>query len=373
MGFFRCGVRGGRRRLFATNEGLIVPLFGNTVALSPAVWNTNNLHKRWKREGCDIVVKRVNKREVIRNLLEGKGNEGYTPAAFFLHFDPEYHRGQAAVDKHLEFFRYTDMDFVKIQYEHHDAETPQIHSPDDWTRIPRYGEDYFTAPLRVVEGLVQEAKSEAMVITTLYSPTMWASRMAGDELLMRHAQDALPKVQQGMEAITESIRSFVRACVRLGVDGFYTSTQGGETHRFADRQLFDALVKPYDLSLMEEINETCDFNILHVCDYSGSYDDFERFLDYPGHVVNSPLEVRGERVSPQTVAALFERPYMGGLDRLGVLATGSTDEVRAAAKDILAEAPQRFILGADCTVPSDTPWENLKAAIEVAHGYSGQG
>lgn len=310
----------------------------------------------------------MNKRERILNLLEGTQDPDYVPAAFFLHFDPQYHRGQAAVDKHLEFFRYTDMDFVKIQYEHHEAETPEIGRTEDWMRLPRYDEDYFAEPLRVVEGLVKEAKAEAMVIVTLYSPLMWASHMAGNELLMRHAQDALPRVQLGMEAITESIRSFVHACIRLGVDGFYTSTQGGETHRFKDRELFEAVVKPYDLSLMEEIDEACDFNILHICDYSGSYDNLERFLDYPGHVVNSPLEAGGERLSPREVAALFERPYMGGLDRLGVLATGSPDEVRAAAKDLLGEAPERFILGADCTVPSETPWENLKAAVETAHG-----
>jgi len=34
---------------------------------------------------------------------------------------------------------------------------------------------------------------------------------------------------------------------------------------------------------------------------------------------------------------------------------------------LLPQAPQRFILAADCTVPGDTPWENLKAAIEAAH------
>lgn len=310
----------------------------------------------------------MNKRDVILNLLQGGDNDGYTPAAFFLHFDPQYHRGQAAVDRHLEFFRYTDMDFVKIQYEHHQAETPEVRSARDWSKLPRYGEDYFAEPLRVVEGLVKAAGSQAMVIMTLYSPLMWASRIAGDELLLRHAQEALPRVQQGMEAITESIRSFVRACVRLGVDGFYTSTQGGETHRFRDRELFEAVVKPYDLSLMEEIDEVCDFNILHVCDYSGDYDSLQRFLDYPGHVVNSPLQAGGERLTPRQVADLFGRPYMGGLDRLGVLATGSPDKVRAAARDVLAQAPARFILGADCTVPSKTPWQNLKAAIEVAHG-----
>jgi uroporphyrinogen decarboxylase len=60
---------------------------------------------------------------------------------------------------------------------------------------------------------------------------------------------------------------------------------------------------------------------------------------------------------------------MGGLERKGVLATGPEAEIRAAAEAVLAEAPDRFILAADCTVPGDTPWHNLKTAIDTAHGY----
>jgi len=36
---------------------------------------------------------------------------------------------------------------------------------------------------------------------------------------------------------------------------------------------------------------------------------------------------------------------------------------------VLAQAPERFVLAADCTVPGDTPWENLRTAIETAHTY----
>jgi uroporphyrinogen decarboxylase len=52
-----------------------------------------------------------------------------------------------------------------------------------------------------------------------------------------------------------------------------------------------------------------------------------------------------------------------------VIATGSPQEIRRAVEGVLALAPERFILGADCTVPGDTPWENLKTAIETAHQY----
>jgi uroporphyrinogen decarboxylase len=66
---------------------------------------------------------------------------------------------------------------------------------------------------------------------------------------------------------------------------------------------------------------------------------------------------------------MFKRPYMGGLDRLAVLHAGRPEDIRAAAEGVLADAPERFILAADCTVPADTPWENLRVAIETAHQY----
>jgi uroporphyrinogen-III decarboxylase len=58
------------------------------------------------------------------------------------------------------------------------------------------------------------------------------------------------------------------------------------------------------------------------------------------------------------------------MERKGVLATGTPDQVRQAAEAVLPEAPERFVLAADCTVPNDTAWENLRAAIDTAHTYS---
>jgi uroporphyrinogen decarboxylase len=58
---------------------------------------------------------------------------------------------------------------------------------------------------------------------------------------------------------------------------------------------------------------------------------------------------------------------MGGLERKGVLATGDQSAIRRAAEAALEQAPERFILAADCTVPGETPWENLKTAIAAAH------
>ena len=313
--------------------------------------------------------KRDRRREAVLSLLEPGRKPDYIPAAFFLHFDPAYHRGQAAVDKHLEYFRYTGMDLVKIQYEHTFPHLPEIRRPEDWARMPCYGLDFYEAPLHLVEGLVKAAKSEALVIQTLYSPFMCAGHTAGAQLIVDHIKQDPERVRHGMQVITDSLMLFVKECVRLGLDGFYTSTQGGEDGRFDDPALFEACIRPYDLALMEEINRTCLFNILHVCDYHLPYRDLAPFVDYPGHVVNASLELTGGKISAQEVAARFGRPYMGGLERKGVIATGSPREVQQAVEDVLRTAPERFILGADCTVPSETSWDNLKTAIATAHTF----
>jgi uroporphyrinogen decarboxylase len=86
-------------------------------------------------------------------------------------------------------------------------------------------------------------------------------------------------------------------------------------------------------------------------------------------VVNASLQVGERKLEPREIAELFGRPFMGGMERLGVIATGPSADIRREAQAVLASAPEHFILGADCTVPADTPWENLRVAIETAHGY----
>jgi uroporphyrinogen decarboxylase len=311
--------------------------------------------------------KDMNKRDLVLDLLDSSKAPVYIPAGFFLHFDPAFQRGQNAVDKHMEFFHDTGMDFVKIQYEQGFPQINEIQKPQDWAGMPSYGLDFYEEQLKVVEGLVKAAKHEALVVITLYSPFMCAVHTTSDALVTQHINENPDAVKLGMEAITASLLRFVKACIHLGVDGFYTSTQGGEAGRLTNPARFDQCIRPYDLALMNEASSACPFNILHICDYQRSYDDISRFVDYPGQVVNCSLEVGGRMLSAKQVAHMFGRPYMGGLMRKGVIASGTRQEIRAAVKTAIADSPERFILAADCTVPGETPWENLRTAIETAH------
>ena len=310
----------------------------------------------------------MNKRDLVMSLLDKDKKQEVIPAAFFLHFDEVYHRGQAAIDKHLEFFRYTGMDFVKIQYENVFPARPEIQKPADWENMTLYNKDFYADQLNIVDSLVKRVQKEALIIMTLYSPFMCAGHTS-DLQIIKHIKENPAKAKKGIEIITESLMIFVKECIKLGVDGFYHSTQGGESHTFNDSALFKECIKPYDLILMEEVNRSCDFNILHVCDYHGGYADLTPFLDYPGHIVNCSLELGTDKLTAQEVSQMFDRPFMGGLDRLGIIFSGNRDEIKKAVETECSQKSTKFLLGADCTVPSDIDWDNLKTAIAAAHGF----
>jgi uroporphyrinogen decarboxylase len=235
--------------------------------------------------------------------------------------------------------------------------------------MPSYPLEFYEPVLSAVRGLVKAAKPEALVLMTLYSPFMCAGHTTSLPMLTAHLEESPDAVRKGLEAITESLMRFVKECVRIGVDGFYASTQGGEAGRFSSPAVFTRHVKPFDLVLMNEMKRSCPFNILHVCDYNAPYSDLSPFVDYPGHVVNCNPQLTGGRLSWDAIARMFGRPCMGGMDRHGLIAKAGPAEIGREVTRVLNEASRPFMLGADCTLPGDIRWESIRAAIDAAHAF----
>jgi uroporphyrinogen decarboxylase len=80
----------------------------------------------------------------------------------------------------------------------------------------------------------------------------------------------------------------------------------------------------------------------------------------------------GEKtLTPKELSELFGRPFMGGLDRKGIIVDGSAEQIRQEVHDVLVNAGDRHIVGADCTLPGDIAWENIRTAIAAAHDFRG--
>jgi uroporphyrinogen decarboxylase len=320
------------------------------------------------KKGLTYLAPTANKREKVLAVLDQSKPNEYVPAAFFLHFHDKL--GQGAIDSHLQFFRATNMDFVKVQYEIVVPYLDNIKSPDDWAKIPVYTKDFFEPQLAVIEALAKELKSEALILPTVYSPLSLALQTVGKDTLEHIKQDP-DATAKGLRNISESIVNYIDDAIQRGADGFYISTQGGNSRLFGDGPLFEQAVAPYDKIVSQEASDKALLNILHICDYGESYyTQINKFASYPGSIINAPnVLLDGTPVKLKEVQETFHRPVMGGLDRLGVLAKGSVEEAKAAVDQVLNQAPANFILGADCTVPSDVPYPKLRAVIDYAHDW----
>ena len=234
-----------------------------------------------------------------------------------------------------------------------------------------YGKELFEPQFEVIKEIVKELKSEALIIPTVYSPLLLAESVVGRETYLAHARENPDAVAKGIQKLTENILFYIRESVRLGVDGFYLSTHGGDKAVFYNGALFDKLIKPYDDIIFKEAVDNSLFNILHICSPENTYQELDHLVDYPSSVINPPVLLNdGSKADLKGVEQLFDRPVMSGLDHHGVIINGSVDEIKKEIDDVFTNnAPQNFIFAANCTVPSDTSWKTLRAVIDYANDW----
>ncbi|MBR0264341.1 MAG: hypothetical protein IJQ60_10730 [Prevotella sp.] len=310
------------------------------------------------------------KRERILQVLDQSRPNEYVPAAFFLHFENKL--GRKAVQDHRDFYRATNMDFVKVFYE---IAVPKIdiQSGKDWEKVPVYGEDFFEPQVAVIEDLAREFKDEAFILPTVYSPLALAHQTQGrGKDLKKLAEENPAAFGKAIKNLSLSIENYLRAARKRGADGFYVSSQGGDGNSLSP-EIWNKYVRQWDKHVSEVANEIGEINILHICDYGTPFKNAEAlyaFADYPASIINVPLNFSdGSTLNLKEAQKHFGRPIFGGLERLGVIATGTVEEAKAAVDKVLENASPNFILGADCTVPGDTNWDKLRAVIDYAHTW----
>ena len=310
------------------------------------------------------------KRERILQVLDQSRPNEYVPAAFFLHYDNKL--GHKAVEDHRNFYRATGMDFVKVFYE---IVVPRIEikSGSDWEKVPVYGEDFFEPQVAVIEDLANEFKGEAFILPTVYSPLALAQQTLGPGKDLKKLAEQNPAAfGKAVKNLALSIENYLRSARKHGADGFYVSSQGGDGNSLP-LKLWNEHVRQWDKYVSEVADEIGEVNILHICDYGASFKNAEAlyaFADYPASIINVPLNFSdGTTLNLKEAQQRFRRPIFGGLERLGVIATGTVEEAKAQVDKVLENAPANFILGADCTVPGETDWDKLRAIIDYAHDW----
>lgn len=318
--------------------------------------------------GCADPVP-TNKKEIMDQFVAGKLNPSYVPAAFFVHFSPDAKEGQAAVKAHLDYFANADGDILKVQFEQRVPRIRDYELQESWDAVEPLPEDFYRPTLEVIAGLQEEAGDAAYVIPTIYSAYQLATQSLGERGIREGAVNHPEDLKRVLGYYTDALKWLVSECKKIGIEGFYMTTQGGEMKYYDISGFFDTFIKPYDLDVMNACSEGTKMNILHICDWEGTYDDLTRYADYPGQIVNTPINLNGTPFTMKDGEELFGRPVLGGLERMGAINTATPEEVGALVRTAIDEGPAgRLMIGAECTV-SSAPLENIAAAISAAHNY----
>ena len=141
---------------------------------------------------------------------------------------------------------------------------------------------------------------------------------------------------------------------------------GAEFAYFTSEE-FEEFIAPIEREILNYIKSKTNFHILHICK-SGI--DLARYRDYHPQVVNwavheeNPGLLEGAKFFPDSI--LF-----GGFDdRAGVLVDGTEDQIIRETHRLLAQMENRpFILGADCTLPTEISYQRIHNVVKAVESY----
>lgn len=314
----------------------------------------------------------MNHRERIYKVLNGEQPDR-TPGGFWLHFPESMHHGDAAIKAHMDFIRESETDILKIMNENllYDGVSKIRSSRDlDCFRSFSRKDQVFIDQMDIIKRIREQAGEEYPILATIHgliASVFHGTGFAGKYSNMGYAlsvfsREKPEKMQDVFKMYTESLMELVDCSLESGADGIFYAALGGERDWFYHDEYMEQ-VAVHEERLYKYIKSKTKFDVLHICK---SDIDFERFVNLNPTIVNWSIHhndfslTEGAKLFPNSV-------ILGGFqDRSGVLVDGTKEEVEAVAAKILKEMEgRRFIIGSDCTLPTEISTERIRWVMDV--------
>lgn len=313
----------------------------------------------------------MNKIDRLKSVFEGKMPD-VIPAGFWFHYRSDYSVDQM-VEAHLDLYRKTDMDIIKIMQDYPYPIIGEIKEPEDWYKIKvkDIASEEFKKMSEIIKKIADQVGNEVMIFQTMFGPFKAASMLAGDELLMKHCKENPDAVLAGVNIIANALEQWANAYLDAGADGIYYSAQFGEVGRFSHDQ-WEKTVYPSDLQILKVAEKRQNkYNILHICG-EPEYDfetHVDRYRDYPMDLVN--WSVKDNHYSLERGKDFFNGPVLGGLNNKGNILNGTEEDIINEVNEVISGVDIRgFMLGADCTIQGENiSIDKIKIAVDAAHNY----
>lgn len=315
----------------------------------------------------------MNRRERVLAAIGGRQAD-HVPSLFSLHFPREQAVGEAAVEAHVRFYNETGVDVLKIMNEHLQPAIGPVRAPGDWRAVKGYHMDapFLRAQADIISNILERMEKPAYSLATIHGVCASCIHAIEGTYGYARSREILLETLRGRpdimldvhKRVTDTMCELAQACIRAGADGIYYAALGGERHYYTDEE-HDRFLKPFDLQIMQAAREAGGQVFLHICKENLNMMRYREYAPY-ADVVN--WGVYEAQFSLSQGRALFPgRAILGGLkNRGGALARGDADAIAREARAALEEAgATRFLLGADCTLPTNTPYASIAAAARA--------
>lgn len=315
----------------------------------------------------------MNKRErVIASIKKEKAD--FVPACFSLHFNRTNKTQEEDLESHLEFFRETDADISKIMNENLLPDFGPIVTAEDWKVIPHFNANsaFIKNQIELTKRILSHLQAEDFSIGTLHG--ICASSIHPIEarygyeavraLQVKHFREKKEVVLDAFKRITEGLIELVRQYAASGVDGIYYAALGGEERYFSDEE-FEEAIAVFDKAILKEIKENGLYSFLHICKDGLK---MERYKSYAGYFDVVNWGIYEAPCSIEEMKNIFpDACIMGGLaNRSGVIVDGSIEELEQEVERLVKTyGKEGFILGADCTLPTEIPYSRIKSIVDT--------
>lgn len=322
----------------------------------------------------------MTKRERVIAAIKGESVDGI-PSGFSLHFPENQAIGDAAVEAHLQFFKDTDTDIIKIMNEHLVPSYGLITTPGEYyEKIPQM--DRHTAfihnQIEMAKKILDRGEKDTFTMGTLHGPCASGIHPLecmgegyGFEEVRRIQLDFLrwdeKKMLPAMQRIADGMCALAGAYIgEVGLDSVYFAGLGAESRWFTDEE-FERWIKPFDLQIMRAIKDAGGYCFLHMCKHGLNMKRYDADYTALADVVNWGVYEAPESME-EGRRQFAGRTVMGGLEnRSGVLAEGDAVAVEQEVKRVITEfGRERLILGADCTLATGQDRSLIRAAVEAA-------
>lgn len=324
----------------------------------------------------------MSKRELVFAAFDNKVTER-VPVGFWYHYVPDalFDDSEETIKKNIEGHqRFVDEfqpDFIKLMsdgYFEYDNETiKSIKSAEDLYSVKTVGaKQWIDAQVLLVKELTGRFGKEITSFYNIFAPVSYfkfqltkAKSSLTVAQLLKENPDGL---KHALNEIAKDIAELATKVIKEGhTDGIYFSVQNIQDDQIS-KEAYLNYIAPSEKTVLEAANVLSDYSILHICGYEGARNDLTTYVDYPAKVINWAVTVEG--ISLEEGKRLFgNRAVIGGFNNTknGVLYKGTKEEIEAYTEGLIKDAgSQGIILGADCTIPEDTPFEHLNWVREKA-------